>query len=100
MAKGLRIAVVGSGALGIYYGGKLAAAGCDVHFLMRGDLREVRREGLSIRGKDEDVHVAKINCYNATEEIGACDLVLIAVKATSNADLVDLVPPLLQERTV
>src|SRR6266550_5860871 len=45
MAKPLRIAVVGSGAIGIYYGGKLAAAGRDVHFLMRGHLARVRRDG-------------------------------------------------------
>ena len=98
--KNFRIAVVGSGAIGSYYGGKLAAGGSDVHFLMRGDLAEIRRHGLRIRGKDEDVHVAKVNCYNSTKEIGACDLVLIAVKATSNADLVDLIPPLLHERTM
>ena len=98
--KNFRIAVVGSGAIGSYYGGKLAAGGSDVHFLMRGDLTEIRRDGLRIGGKDEDVHVAKVNCYNSTKEIGACDLVLVAVKATSNADLVDLVPPLLHERTM
>jgi 2-dehydropantoate 2-reductase len=100
MAKPVRIAVVGSGAIGIYYGGRLAAAGCDAHFLIRGDLEEIRRDGLRIRGKDEDVHVAKINCYNSTKEIEACDLVLIAIKATSNADLVDLIPPLLHESTM
>lgn len=95
-----RIAVVGSGAIGTYYGGKLAAAGCDVQFLMRGDLDEVRCDGLHILGKDEDVHVATINCYNSTKEIGACDLVLIAVKTTSNADLPALIPPLLHEQTM
>jgi 2-dehydropantoate 2-reductase len=96
----LRIAVVGSGAIGTYYGGKLAAGGCDVHFLMRGDLSEVRRNGLRIRGEDEDIHVAPINCYNSTKEIGPCDLVLIAVKATSNGDLLELIPPLLHDGTL
>lgn len=100
MAKSLRIGVVGSGAIGSYYGGKLAAAGRDVHFLIRGDLAEIRRDGLRIHGPDEDVHVPKINCYNSTKEMGACDLVLIAVKTTSNADLVDLIPPLLQDGTI
>src|ERR1700736_5675674 len=95
-----RIAVVGSGAIGSYYGGKLAAAGGDVHFLMRGDLDEGKREGLRIRGPDEKAHVPKINCYNSTNEIGPCHLVLIAVKTISNADLVDLVPPLLHDETV
>jgi 2-dehydropantoate 2-reductase len=97
---GLRIAVVGSGAIGSYYGAKLAHAGSDVHFLMRGDLSEVRRKGIFVRGEGENFRVAKVNCYNSTKEIGACDLVIVAVKATSNSDLVDLVPPLLHERTI
>src|SRR5213595_3912630 len=96
----LRIAVVGSGAIGSYYGAKLAYAGSDVHFLMRGDLSEVHRAGLYVRGKGENFRLAEVNCYNSTKEIGPCDLVLIAVKATSNTDLVDLVPPLLQRRTM
>jgi 2-dehydropantoate 2-reductase len=57
MTKPLRIAVVGSGAIGLYYGGKLAAAGGDVHFLIRGDLDEFRRNGLRILGIDEDIRV-------------------------------------------
>ena len=95
-----RIAIVGSGAIGSYYGAKLAYGGSDVHFLMRGDLSEVRRNGLYVRGAGEDFRVAKVNCYTSTKKIGPCDLVLIAVKATSNADLVDLIPPLLHERTM
>jgi 2-dehydropantoate 2-reductase len=95
-----RIAVVGAGAIGGYYGAKLAYFGRDVHFLMRSDLRQVRRSGIRIRGQTENVHLAKVNAYASTEEIGPCDLVLIAVKATSNADLLSLIPPLLHERTM
>jgi 2-dehydropantoate 2-reductase len=95
-----RIAVVGLGAVGTYYGAKLAHAGSDMHFLMRGDLTEVRRNGIFVRGEGENFRVAKVNCYNSTKEIGPCDLVVVAVKATSNADLVDLVPPLLHEETM
>jgi 2-dehydropantoate 2-reductase len=97
---GLRIAIVGSGAIGTYYGGKLAYAGSDVHFLMRADLTQVRRDGIFARGPGENFRVAKVNCYNSTKEIGPCDLVIVAVKATSNDDLVDLVPPLLHEQTM
>src|SRR5436853_2926597 len=97
---GIRIGIVGSGAIGTYYGAKLAHAGSDVHFLMRGDLSEVLRNGIFVRGEGENFRVAKINCYNSTKEIGVCDLVIIAVKATSNSDLVDLVPPLLHEQTM
>src|SRR6266446_4109978 len=95
-----RIAVIGSGAIGSYYGAKLAYGGSNVHFLMRGDLSELREKGLCVRGKGENFRVANVTCYHSTKEIGPCDLVLIAVKTTSNADLVDLIPPLLHERTI
>jgi 2-dehydropantoate 2-reductase len=94
------MAVVGAGAIGSYYGAKLAHAGSDVHFLMRGDLTEVRDKGISVRGDGENFRVEKVNCYNSTKEIGPCDLVIIAVKATSNAEIVDLIPPLLREKTM
>jgi 2-dehydropantoate 2-reductase len=94
-----RIAVIGSGAIGSYYGGKLAAAGCDVHFLVRGDLSELRQKGLHLVGDGEDVHISDVHCYNSTREIGPCDLVLIAVKTISNSALPELLPPLLHERT-
>jgi 2-dehydropantoate 2-reductase len=96
----LRIAIVGSGAIGSYYGGKLAAAGCDVHFLVRGDLAPVQRDGLHIYGPGEDIRLEPIKAYSSTKEIGPCDLVIIAVKATSSRDVVDVVPPLLHEATM
>src|ERR1700709_2157794 len=95
-----RIAVVGAGAIGGYYGTKLAYFGRDVHFLMRGDLREVKRLGIRIRGKAENIRLAKVKAYSSTEEIGPCDLVLIAVKTTSNDDLLDLISPLLKPETM
>ena len=95
-----RIAVVGSGAIGSYYGGKLAAAGLDVHFLVRGDVSEIRQKGLQIIGEGEDVHLAEVKCSNSTEEIGPCDLVLIAVKTISNPALPKLLPPLLHPGTL
>ncbi|MEP6777245.1 MAG: 2-dehydropantoate 2-reductase [Chthoniobacterales bacterium] len=95
-----RIAVVGSGAIGGYYGAKLAHAGADVHFLMRSDLLEVRRSGIRIEGRGENIHVADVNCYASAGDIGPCDIVLIAVKTTSNGDLPHLIPPLLHSRTI
>jgi len=104
MAKALlphfRIAVVGTGAIGCYYGAKLAYFGRDVHFLMCGDVAEIRRFGIRIRGKGENLRVAKVNRHASTEEIGPCDLVLVAVKNTSNGDLLKLIPPLLHETTM
>ena len=59
-----RIAIVGAGAIGLYYGGKLAHFGRDVHFLLRTDYETVRKKGLRIRSKTENIHVAKVNAYS------------------------------------
>lgn len=97
--RGYKIAVVGSGAVGCYYGAKLARSGGNVHFLMRRDLEAVKRGGLQIRSPDGDFHLAQVNASASTEEIGPCDLVLIALKTTANSALEKLLPPLLKENT-
>jgi 2-dehydropantoate 2-reductase len=96
---GKRIAVVGSGAVGCYYGGMLSHGGHDVRFLMRADLDAVRRDGLTIHTKGEVVHVPKVQAFSTTEEIGSVDLVIIALKTTANMDLERLLPPLIGENT-
>ncbi len=95
-----RIGVVGAGAIGLYYGGKLAAAGGDVHFLIRGHLDEFRQEGVRLTAPDEDLAIPQVNCAASTQEIGPCDLVLVAVKTTANSALRQLLPPLIHDRTV
>jgi 2-dehydropantoate 2-reductase len=97
---GLKIGIVGAGSVGTYYGAKLAHGGSDVHFLMRGDLSDVRRDGIFVRGEGENFRVGNVNCYNSTKDIGLCDLVIVAVKATSNSNLVDLIPPLIHDQTM
>lgn len=95
-----RIAVVGSGAIGSYYGAKLAASGHDVHFLMRADLDAVRQRGLTVHSVDApDLHLCPVQAYGSTEEIGPVDVVIIAVKTTANAALERLIPPLLHPGT-
>ena len=95
-----RIAVVGSGAIGCYYGGKLAASGQDIHFLMRSDLEAVRKRGLTLRSTEApDVFLPHVQAYGSTSEIGPVDLVIIAVKTTANASLDTLIPPLLHSKT-
>jgi len=95
-----RIAVVGSGAMGCYYGGRLANQGHDVHFLMRSDYEHVKRHGLKVQSQDGDFHLQDVNAYKSTSEIGPVDLVIIALKTTSNDLLLDLLPPLLKEDTM
>ncbi len=89
----MKIAVVGSGAVGCYYGGLLAHWGCDVRFLMRSDFEAVRAHGLAIHTGGSAVKVAA-QVYRSLEEIGAVDAVLIALKTTANAALDALIPPL------
>ena len=95
----MKIAVVGSGAVGCYYGGMLAHAGCDVRFLMRADLAAVRERGLTIHTHGGTIVVPRVTAFGGTEEIGPVDLVIIALKATANTALETLLPPLLGENT-
>ena len=95
-----RIAIVGSGALGCYYGARFAKAGEDVHFLVRSGRAAVMARGLRVKTPTERIHVKKPQVYATTEEIGGCDLVLVALKATANDQLKKLLPPLLKPGTV
>jgi 2-dehydropantoate 2-reductase len=97
--KGKRIAVVGAGAVGSYYGGMLASGGQDVHFLLRSDLATARAQGLTILTKGRELHLANVECAGTPGEIGPVDLVLIALKATANAALETLLPPLMGPNT-
>lgn len=92
-------AIVGSGAVGAYYGARLARAGEDVRFLLRRDLEAVRRHGLRVRTPTEEFVVERPRVAGSTAEIGPVDAVIVALKTTANGALVDLVPPLLHETT-
>ncbi|WP_193214755.1 2-dehydropantoate 2-reductase [Luteolibacter marinus] len=93
------VAVVGAGAVGLYYGARLAAAGEDVRFLMRSDHDVVKYEGIRIDSVAGDLHLQEVNALRTTEEIGPVDLVIVAWKATANGHLAALLPPLLHEGT-
>ena len=95
-----RIAMIGSGAMGCYYGARLAQHGHDVNFLMRADLTYVREHGLKIKSCAGDFALPQVQAFGSTAEIGPCDLVFIAIKSTSNADLTNLLPPLLHPGTI
>ena len=74
----MKIAVVGCGALGSFYGAKLSRAGEEVHFLLRSDYDVVRRHGVAIRSPEGDFR-ARPRCAKSPEEIGPADLVLIGL---------------------
>jgi 2-dehydropantoate 2-reductase len=94
------IAIIGSGALGSYYGAKLARQGADVRFLMRADLAAVRAAGLHVREGGGEWRLQPVQALGSTAEIGPVDLVIIGLKTTANADLERLIPPLLHQGTL
>lgn len=94
----MKIAVVGAGALGSYYGAKLCRDGHTVHFLLRSDYDVVRRRGVRIVSPEGDFHVNP-KCARTPDEIGVCDLVLIGLKTTANEEYARLLRPLVDEHT-
>lgn len=94
-----RIAVVGSGSVGSYYGAILSRH-FDVSFLMRSDLAAVKERGLTIESPDGDFHLDEVKAFASTQEIGPVDLVIIALKTTANGILPEILPPLLKDSTL
>ncbi len=94
-----KIAIVGSGALGCYYGARLVRAGANVVFLMRSDLPAVRERGLRVRLPEEEFAIERLQAEATPEAIGPCDLVIVALKTTANGEFTRLIRPLLDERT-
>lgn len=94
----MKIAVVGCGAVGSYYGALLSRAGEDVHFLLRSDYSVVRQNGVHIHSPRGDF-TARPQAAVAPEEIGPSNLVVIALKTTANAAFARLLPPLVGSQT-
>src|ERR1041385_7889586 len=94
----MKIAVVGPGAVGGYYGAKLARAGHEVHFLLRTDYEQVRRNGVRIISPEGNFNV-RPKAARSPEEIGPCQLVIVALKTTANSQFPALLPPLVTENT-
>jgi 2-dehydropantoate 2-reductase len=94
------IAIVGSGAIGLYYGARLGLARADVRFLMRGDLSAVRTRGsVLVHENDRDLELRPAAVFGGTAEIGHVDLVVVTLKTTANAELSRLLPPLIGKHT-
>ncbi len=94
----MKIAVVGCGAVGSFYGAKLSRDGHDVHFLLRSDYETVRRKGVFIRSPQGDFQV-RPKCARTGAQVGPSELVLIALKTTANDQFANLLPPLVGPST-
>jgi len=97
----VRIAVFGSGAVGGYFGGRLAEAGEDVAFVARGEhLAAIRRSGLRVTSIDGDFVVQPARATDDPATLGAVDVVLLGVKAWQVAAAAGALRPLVGPGTV
>ena len=88
----LTYAIIGTGALGGFYGCRLQRAGCPVHFLVHSDYEHIVQHGLICESKDGDFALPKVAAYREVRAIPPCDVVIVALKATQNQLLPSLLP--------
>ncbi len=96
----MRIAVIGAGGIGGYFGGRLAAVGEDVVFIARGKhLEALRSHGLRVESPLGDFEVPSVEATDTPEEAGPADVVLVAVKAWQVPEIGDFIKPLVGPST-
>ena len=96
----MRIAVMAAGAVGGYFGGRLAAAGHDVSFIARGaQLEAIRKNGLKIESPLGNLHLDKVRATSEPKEVGPVDVVLFAVKLWDTEIAAETAKPLVGAKT-
>ena len=96
----MKIAIMGAGGLGGFFGGKLAQAGHDVWFIARGQqLAALKASGLRLQGPDPEIVISHPNATEMPAEIGAVDLVLFCVKLYDIQPAAALIKPILTDAT-
>jgi len=97
----MRIAVIGVGGVGGYFGGRLAQAGEEVTFIGRGDtLRALRESGLRVESVDGDILIQPASATDDPSTLGPVDLVLLAVKGWQASAAIEAMLPLMGPDTV
>ena len=87
-----RIGIIGTGAIGGFYGAMLAQAGYDVHFLLRSEYEAVVRNGLRINSAVHGaLHLESVQAYRSAADMPKCDWLLIGAKSTGNLELAPLI---------
>ena len=100
LAQNRSYAIVGTGALGGYYGGCLQKVGLDVHFLLHSDYDRVLEHGLIVESKNGDFTLPQVQAYGDVAQMPACDVVIVALKTTQNHLLPTLLPSLVKDNGV
>ena len=92
-----KYAILGTGALGGFYGAKLQKAGAEVHFLLHRDYKHVSANGLIVESKDGDFNLPEVNAYNDAKMMPECDVVVISLKTTQNHLLPKILPTVIKD---
>lgn len=93
-------AILGTGALGGFYGARLQNAGLDVHFLLHRDYEHVRQSGLVVESIEGDLRLPQVKAYRDVEQMPRCDVVVVALKTTQNNLLPHLLPKVVKDESV
>ena len=97
----MRIAIIGAGAIGGFFGAKLAQAGHDVVFIARGrHLQAMQSRGLTIRGDADETHLVPATARETTEGLAPVDAILFCVKLYDSEPAARACRPLLKDDTL
>ena len=97
----MRIAVIGAGGVGGYFGGRLAAGGADVTFIARGaTLEALRSRGLRVDSINGDFAIERVAATDDPSSVGVVDAVLVAVKAWQVPGVAEMIRPLVGPETI
>ena len=96
----MKYAVIGMGAVGGYYGSRLAESGQEVHFLAHGDYNHIKEHGFKVDSILGPYLMYTLSVYDDVNQMPACDVVIVAMKTTQNRLLPQLLRPLLKEDTM
>ena len=97
----MKIAVMGAGALGGYFGGRLAQAGHEVWLIARGShLEAIRRDGLRIRSPKGDAHLTDIHATGSPADVGRADVILFMVKNRDVEGAAEAIRPMIGDETM
>lgn len=95
----MRVALIGAGAIGLYFGGKLQQAGCDVQFLLRRDYSKLKANGLQVYSPRGDFYLKEIQAVRDVREMHPVDLILVCLKTTGNQHYKTLISPIINKNT-
>ncbi len=98
--KKMNYTIIGTGAIGGFYGGRLMKAGRQVQFLLRSDYEFVKQHGLQIDSYEGSFHLDSVEAYNDTKLMPNTDVVLVCLKSINNDKLKEMLSPIINEDMV